>query len=99
MPPEESWGEDTTDESDSEVRHYQRRRAEVLEASATVFADAAEQFSTLEAVKQHMEHWKLRMGKEYNDAYMSVSLPAVLAPFVRVQLLQWDPVYGSSTGM
>lgn len=95
---EERWGDATTDESDSELAHYCSKRAEALEASASVFADASEEYGSLAAVKGRLEKWKQQHPGAYADAYMSLSVPAVMAPFVRLELLQWDPLFGSSTG-
>lgn len=95
---EERWGDATTDESDSELTHYRSKRAEALEASTSVFADASEEYGSLAAVKDRLEKWKQQHPGAYADAYMSLSVPAVMAPFVRLELLQWDPLFGSSTG-
>ncbi|DBA84127.1 TPA: hypothetical protein ACH3X1_006603 [Trebouxia sp. C0004] len=95
---EERWGDATTDESDSELTHYRSKRAEALEASTSVFADASEEYGSLPAVKDRLEKWKQQQPGAYADAYMSLSVPAVMAPFVRLELLRWDPLFGSSTG-
>ncbi len=95
---EERWGDATTDESDSELTHYCSKRAEALEASISVFADASEEYGSLPAVKDRLEKWKQQQPGAYADAYMSLSVPAVMAPFVRLELLRWDPLFGSSTG-
>ena len=95
---EERWGDTTTDESDSEVTHYRSKRAEALEASASVFADASEEYGSLAAVKERLEQWKQQQPGAYGDAYMSLSVPAVLAPFVRLELLHWDPLFGGNAG-
>ena len=46
-----------------------------------------------------LEDWKREQPSAYVDAYMSMNVAAVMAPFVRLELLQWDPVYGNSTGV
>ena len=95
---EERWGDATTDESDSELDHYRSKRAEALEASNSVFADASEEYGSLPAVKDRLEQWKQQQPGAYADAYMSLSVPAVMAPFVRLELLHWDPLFGPHTG-
>ena len=55
---EPRWGEDTTDESEGEVAHYSGRRREILDSAVTVFADAAEEFASLPALKARLEAWK-----------------------------------------
>lgn len=34
----------------------------------------------------------------YRDAYMSLSAAAVFAPFVRLELLNWDPIFTGQAG-
>lgn len=96
---EPQWGDATSDESDSELSHYCSRRGEALEAAQSVFADAAEEYGSLPAVKRRLEDWKREHPSAYMDAYMSMNVAAVLAPFVRLELLQWDPLYDSNTGV
>ncbi|CAI5537238.1 unnamed protein product, partial [Closterium sp. Naga37s-1] len=59
-----------------------------------VFADAAEEYSRIERVKERMERWKQQHPAAYRDAYASMSAPALFAPFVRLELLRWDPLFG-----
>lgn len=73
---------------------YAQRRKEVLEAAATVFADAAEEYATLDAVKRRLEEFKSAYPREYGSAYVGDSAPALFAPFVRLELLKWDPLFG-----
>ena len=91
--PDGQGGADTTDESDSEQAQYSRQRAEVLDTAASVFADADEEFGTLGAVKRRLEDWKRRQPEAYGAAYVSDSAPAIFAPFVRNELLAWDPIF------
>lgn len=48
------------EELQSERTRYLTRRTEILEAAATVFADAVEEFADIAAVKRTLEDWKLR---------------------------------------
>ncbi len=34
-----------------------------------------------------------RYPKDYSNTYMHLSTPALFAPFVRLELLHWDPLY------
>jgi GC-rich sequence DNA-binding factor len=81
------------------VQQYKRRRQEVLDVAPTVFADADEQFASLAAVKTKLEDFKRRYPKEYSTAYLGESAAALFAPFVRLELLQWQPLplLGSSS--
>ncbi|CAK9234297.1 unnamed protein product [Sphagnum troendelagicum] len=89
-------GESSSEESESEERAYKSGRQEILQTAERVFGDASEDYSQLRNVKQRLETWKRDYGAAYHDAYMSLSAPAIFAPYVRLELLHWDPLYGSA---
>lgn len=86
-------GESSTDESDSESTAYQSNRDQLLQIAEQVFSDAAEEYSQLSVVKERFERWKRDYPSSYNDAYMSLSVPAIFSPYVRLELLKWDPLH------
>lgn len=86
-------GESSTDESDSETTAYQSNRDLLLQTAEQIFSDAAEEYSQLSFVKERIERWKKQYSSSYQDAYMSLSVPAIFSPYVRLELLKWDPLY------
>ena len=86
-------GESSTDESDSETTAYQSNRDLLLQTAEQIFGDAAEEYSQLSSVKERIERWKKQYSSSYRDAYMSLSVPAIFSPYVRLELLKWDPLY------
>ncbi|XP_014497962.1 transcriptional repressor ILP1 [Vigna radiata var. radiata] len=86
-------GESSTDESDSESQAYESQRDLVLQAADEIFGDASEEYGQLSLVKERMEEWKREYLSSYKDAYMSLSLPLVFSPYVRLELLRWDPLH------
>ena len=36
---------------------------------------------------------KREHSSSYKDAYMSLSLPLIFSPYVRLELLRWDPLH------
>ncbi|GLJ48054.1 hypothetical protein SUGI_1014650 [Cryptomeria japonica] len=86
-------GESSSDESDSDCKAYQSSRSELLQTAEHVFGDAAQNFSQLSIVKERFEGWKRLYSSAYRDAYMCLSAPAIFSPFVRLELLKWDPLY------
>ncbi|XP_058109221.1 transcriptional repressor ILP1 [Magnolia sinica] len=86
-------GESSTDESESESSSYQSNRDVLLQTAEQVFSDAADEYSELSIVKERLEKWKKYYSSSYRDAYMSLSAPAIFSPYVRLELLKWDPLY------
>lgn len=64
------------------------------QVAATLFTDVSEDYSTVEAVKRRLEDWQISYPAAYRDAYMPMSAPAIFAPFVRLDLLHWDLLFG-----
>ncbi|KAG6671418.1 hypothetical protein I3842_16G003200 [Carya illinoinensis] len=86
-------GELSSDESDGESTAYQHHRKLLLQTADQIFSDAAEEYSRLSAVKERFEKWKRDYSSSYRDAYMSLSVPAIFSPYVRLELLKWDPLH------
>lgn len=88
-------GEESSDEEDEDDgERWAARQVEVQEAAAAVFRDAADEYASLGAVKRQLEEWKAQQPTSYRDAYVSLSAPAIFAPFVRLELLAWQPLAG-----
>ncbi|CAI0444232.1 unnamed protein product [Linum tenue] len=85
-------GESSTEESESESEAYRSSRDRCLEPVDQILSDASEEFSQLSVVKERLEKWKQEYAGSYRDAYMSLSVPAIFSPYVRLELLHWDPL-------
>ncbi|KAG0585798.1 hypothetical protein KC19_2G039900 [Ceratodon purpureus] len=90
-------GESSSEESESEEKAYRTHKQEVLLTAERVFGDAAEEYAQLAKVKEKLESWKRQYSAAYSDAYMQLSAPSIFAPYVRLELLHWDPLYGSAS--
>ncbi|KAI3818329.1 hypothetical protein L1987_12133 [Smallanthus sonchifolius] len=89
-------GESSTDESDGDSSAYESNRDQLLQVAGLIFSDADEEFSQLSSVKEKFEIWKKEYSSSYRDAYMSLSIPAIFSPYVRLELLKWDPLHQDS---
>ena len=69
-----------------------------METSVSVFADADEEYGSLPAVKRRLEKWQRDQPEAYGSAYAEDSVPAIVAPFVRNELLAWDPLFQRTKG-
>ncbi|KAL5209742.1 hypothetical protein ABZP36_005365 [Zizania latifolia] len=86
-------GELSTDESDSESSAYLSSRDEFLKTADLVFSDAAEEYASLRIVKDKFEGWKTQYPLAYRDAHVALSAPSVFTPYVKLELLKWDPLH------
>lgn len=89
---ESATGGITSSESDDEVARYQLRQMDVNKECDSLFDDAEEKFASIKGIKTTLEDWKTDCPEQYECTYMSLSAPALFAPFVRLELLRWDPL-------
>ncbi|KAG7940747.1 hypothetical protein I3843_16G002900 [Carya illinoinensis] len=69
------------------------KRISSMEVESSNQRIEAEEYSRLSAVKERFEKWKRDYSSSYRDAYMSLSVPAIFSPYVRLELLKWDPLH------
>uniref|UniRef100_A0A914YYG9 GCF C-terminal domain-containing protein n=1 Tax=Panagrolaimus superbus TaxID=310955 RepID=A0A914YYG9_9BILA len=80
------------EEPESQKFEYQRTIADGLELAADVFHDASEDYTDIGNIMSRFVDWILVDQKSFDDAYVSLCLPKLLSPFIRLELLDWDPL-------
>ena len=63
----------------------------ILMEAKNVFEDVMEDFTSIGIVKKRFEEWKLVYGDCYKQAYISLCLPKLFVPFVKLEMLDWNP--------
>lgn len=89
-------GESSTDESDTETAAYQSNKDMLLQTADQIFSDSADEYAQLSAVMGRFESWKKDYPASYQDAYMPLSIPSIFSPYVRLELLNWDPLHNDT---
>ncbi|KAI4882546.1 hypothetical protein NFI96_034478 [Prochilodus magdalenae] len=70
----------------------QSKRADILKRSQQIFADVQEDFSDVKKILCRFDEWRVSFPESYNNAYINLCLPKLLAPLVRHQLVGWNPL-------
>ncbi|KAJ8248535.1 hypothetical protein GJAV_G00243050 [Gymnothorax javanicus] len=78
--------------SPEEAAELSRRRDEILKKAEDIFADVHEDFSDVKNILSKFDGWRSSLQETYENAYISLCLPKLLAPFVRHQLIGWNPL-------
>jgi hypothetical protein len=86
---EEMW---TTDESDSEVNEWSRAKRECENRAKDAFEDVKADFREIPHVFKRFTEWRRLQHKAYKDAWVHLSIPRILSPYVRREILGWDPL-------
>ncbi|KAI6646522.1 PAX3- and PAX7-binding protein 1 [Oopsacas minuta] len=76
---------------------FNKKKKEVLQEASELFSDALEEYSTAEQIIQRFEFWRIDHGDSYQQSFIPLFLPKLLATYVRLDLLHWDPL--SSEGV
>jgi hypothetical protein len=86
---EDMW---TSDESDGEVAEFKKVRAELLREERELMDDIKADYKSVTSVYARMLEWAKAFPKQYREAYVALSLPRLLAPIVRTELMDWEPL-------
>ena len=57
-----------------------------------VFSDVVDDFCDLTVIKTRFEQWKFSQPTSYQQAYVSLCLPKVFAPYARHEMIHWNPL-------
>ena len=58
--------------------------------------DVVEEFSELSLVMERMSSWRQQDEDSYKSAYVSLCLPKIFSPLIRLQMLFWSPLEDSA---
>ncbi|XP_052809923.1 PAX3- and PAX7-binding protein 1-like [Mya arenaria] len=79
------------EENQSEISKYNQERDDILERAEQVFEDVVNDFSDTDCVRERFSAWRNQYGESYTEAYISLCLPKLVNPFVRLRLVSWNP--------
>ena len=65
---------------------------QLLAEKEEAFRDVVEDFCKLSIIMDKFEAWKFGLPDSYSQAFISLCLPKVFAPLVRLQLVGWNPL-------
>ncbi|KAI8430361.1 hypothetical protein MSG28_000655 [Choristoneura fumiferana] len=76
----------------SEEHHYRQEKEAIRSLAAALWADALPAWRSARGVCARLARWRRRDPALYADAYVPDCLPKLLAPYVRHQLILWNPL-------
>ncbi|GFS67855.1 PAX3- and PAX7-binding protein 1 [Nephila pilipes] len=80
------------EEPDIDIIQFKAARENVLNEAGSIFEDVVEDFGTLEGVMINFENWKSMQTTSYCEAYVPLCLPKIFGVFVKLALLDWNPL-------
>ncbi|XP_052747515.1 PAX3- and PAX7-binding protein 1 [Bicyclus anynana] len=86
-------GDSSDDELPPAQLHHAQQETEAIRAlSGRLFSDALSAWRDVRGVCARLSRLRRRHPVLYNDAYVADCLPKLLAPYVRHQLILWNPL-------
>lgn len=76
---------------DQDEVQYKAQLQQVVEESQNIFSDTTDEFCDIRLVLSRFNEWKRRDLTAYKDAYVSVCLPKIVGPLIRMRMLTWNP--------
>ena len=67
-------------------------RGEVESQARLAMEDVVEDFNELSNVMESLQTWRLGDEESYNSAYVTLCLPKIFGPLIRLEMLFWDPL-------
>ncbi|KHN84480.1 PAX3- and PAX7-binding protein 1 [Toxocara canis] len=82
------------EETNSEMAATQLAIKEVTEAAQVVFVDVLEDFCRIDKILSRFIDWLALDETSFTDAYIQLCIPKLLSPFIRLELITWNPLEG-----
>ncbi|XP_072935570.1 PAX3- and PAX7-binding protein 1 [Epargyreus clarus] len=92
-PPNHRDGDSSDDElPPNDHQQFVHEIASIRAEAASLFADALAAWRGVRGVCGRLARWRRRRPALYGDAYLADCLPRLLAPYVRHELILWNPL-------
>ncbi|XP_074847447.1 intron Large complex component GCFC2 isoform X2 [Carettochelys insculpta] len=78
--------------SPAEMTDFQKNKDDILRESKKIFEDVHADFCNVRNILLKFQQWRERFPDSYYDAYISLCLPKLLSPLIRIQLIGWNPL-------
>lgn len=92
-PPKHLDGMSSDDEmTELEITSFRAQKDAIESDAHLVFEDVVDEFCTVKSVLKHFERWRVKDWESYTEAYVSLCIPKVLSPLLRIQMLMWNPL-------
>ncbi|KAF2078017.1 hypothetical protein CYY_000655 [Polysphondylium violaceum] len=82
---------------DTEEQEYiLDQQQKVLESARALLLDVDPNYSEISNIKEKFEHWKSKDYKSYTQTQMAYIMPSIFAPFIRLEMIDWNPLSGTN---
>lgn len=80
------------EQTESQQAQMKADKERIQEDAKAVFQDVVDDFHSLPIIQSKFEKWKFQHSDSYQEAYIGLCLSKLYSPFIRLQLLDWNPL-------
>ncbi|XP_070429838.1 intron Large complex component GCFC2 isoform X1 [Equus przewalskii] len=85
--------------SSADMTDFQKRHGDILQDHKKIFEDVHDDFCNIQNVLLKFQQWREKFPDSYYEAFISLCIPKLLNPLIRVQLIDWNPLKFDSIGL
>ncbi|XP_045405900.1 intron Large complex component GCFC2 isoform X1 [Lemur catta] len=78
--------------SSAEMTDFQKSHDAILQNQKKVFEDVHHDFCNIQNILLKFQQWREKFPDSYYEAFISLCIPKLLNPLIRVQLIHWNPL-------
>lgn len=65
---------------------------DILQDHKKIFEDVHDDFCNIQHILLKFQQWREKYPDSYYEAFISLCIPKLLNPLIRVQLIDWNPL-------
>ncbi|XP_037383609.1 intron Large complex component GCFC2 isoform X2 [Talpa occidentalis] len=85
--------------SSADMIDFQKSQGDILQNHKKIFEDVHDDFCNIQNMLLKFQQWREKFPDSYYEAFISLCIPKLLNPLIRVQLIDWNPLKANSIGL
>ncbi|KAK2499057.1 hypothetical protein MC885_003031 [Smutsia gigantea] len=85
--------------SSADMTDFQKSQGDILQDLQKIFEDVQDDFCNIQNILLKFQQWREKFPDSYYEAFISLCIPKLLNPLIRVQLIDWNPLKFDSIGL
>ncbi|XP_049712694.1 intron Large complex component GCFC2 isoform X2 [Elephas maximus indicus] len=79
----------------AEMTDFQKSQGDILQDRKKIFEDVHDDFCNIQNILLKFQQWREKFPDSYYEAFISLCIPKLLNPLIRIQLIDWNPLKDS----
>ncbi|KAF0879645.1 GCFC2 factor, partial [Crocuta crocuta] len=85
--------------SSADMIDFQKTHDEILQDHKKIFEDVHDDFCNIQNILLKFQQWREKFPDSYYEAFISLCIPKLLNPLIRLHLIDWNPLKFDAVGL